>query len=130
VSRNPDGRLIFQEDRVIVPSTWSQIASDIIAQKYFRKAGVPEGKREEWKRWVPPGEGSLEKTLTMGRSTTPGRCFTVWPTPGWTGAGRTVTSTPRRTSIQSVMKMGMMGRVTEKECNRRGHGGTQRKPKI
>ena len=42
--RNPDGRLIFSEDNVTVPSTWSQIATDIISQKYFRKAGVPKEK--------------------------------------------------------------------------------------
>ena len=39
--RNPDGRVIFRQENVIVPSTWSQIATDILAQKYFRKAGVP-----------------------------------------------------------------------------------------
>ena len=39
--KNPDGSLIFQMDNVIVPDSWSQVATDIIAQKYFRKAGVP-----------------------------------------------------------------------------------------
>jgi len=38
--RNPDGKAVFRMDGVIVPSTWSQIATDIIAQKYFRKAGA------------------------------------------------------------------------------------------
>ena len=42
--RNPDGGLIFQQKDVVVPSGWSQIATDIMAQKYFRKAGVPDGK--------------------------------------------------------------------------------------
>ena len=51
--RNPDGKAIFTEDCVIVPSFWSQIASDIIAQKYFRKAGVPADKTAEWKKWLP-----------------------------------------------------------------------------
>jgi len=37
-----------------VPSFWSQIASDIIAQKYFRKAGVPADKIYEWKKWTAP----------------------------------------------------------------------------
>ena len=50
--RNPNGKAIFSEDTVIVPSFWSQIASDIIAQKYFRKAGVPKGKVYEWKKWT------------------------------------------------------------------------------
>jgi ribonucleoside-diphosphate reductase alpha chain len=39
--RNPDGRLIFTQNDVTVPDSWSQIATDIAAQKYFRKAGVP-----------------------------------------------------------------------------------------
>ncbi|MGB7316349.1 MAG: vitamin B12-dependent ribonucleotide reductase [Planktotalea sp.] len=39
--RNPDGSVVFKLDNVEVPSSWSQVASDVIAQKYFRKAGVP-----------------------------------------------------------------------------------------
>jgi len=39
--RNPDGSIVFRLEDIQVPSTWSQVASDIIAQKYFRKAGVP-----------------------------------------------------------------------------------------
>src|SRR6056297_825065 len=39
--KNPHGSLIFQMDNVTVPDSWSQVATDIIAQKYFRKAGVP-----------------------------------------------------------------------------------------
>ncbi|MEE2786759.1 MAG: vitamin B12-dependent ribonucleotide reductase [Myxococcota bacterium] len=39
--RNPDGSVAFINDRVEVPSTWSQVATDILAQKYFRKAGIP-----------------------------------------------------------------------------------------
>ena len=38
--RNPDGSVVFKLDNVDVPATWSQVAADIIAQKYFRKAGV------------------------------------------------------------------------------------------
>jgi len=40
--RNPDGSRVFEMDQVMVPSTWSQVATDILAQKYFRKAGVPQ----------------------------------------------------------------------------------------
>jgi ribonucleoside-diphosphate reductase alpha chain len=47
--RNPDGKAIFEEDTVIVPAFWSQIATDIIAQKYFRKAGVPADRIYAWK---------------------------------------------------------------------------------
>ncbi len=39
--RDPDGTVIFRNDDVVVPEEWSQIATDIIAQKYFRKTGVP-----------------------------------------------------------------------------------------
>ena len=39
--RNPDGTVVFRLDAVEVPERWSQVASDVIAQKYFRKAGVP-----------------------------------------------------------------------------------------
>jgi ribonucleoside-diphosphate reductase alpha chain len=39
--RNPDGSVVFKNDAVEVPADWSQVASDIIAQKYFRKAGIP-----------------------------------------------------------------------------------------
>jgi ribonucleoside-diphosphate reductase alpha chain len=56
--RNPDGKAIFEEDTVIVPSFWSQIATDIIAQKYFRKAGVPSDKGAEWKTWAAGGSGA------------------------------------------------------------------------
>uniref|UniRef100_UPI00068B4A95 vitamin B12-dependent ribonucleotide reductase n=1 Tax=Methylocapsa aurea TaxID=663610 RepID=UPI00068B4A95 len=39
--RNPDGSIVFSLDEVEVPTAWSQVAADILAQKYFRKAGVP-----------------------------------------------------------------------------------------
>ncbi|CAH1672206.1 MULTISPECIES: vitamin B12-dependent ribonucleotide reductase [unclassified Chelatococcus] len=39
--RNPDGSTVFKLDAFDVPASWSQVASDVIAQKYFRKAGVP-----------------------------------------------------------------------------------------
>jgi ribonucleoside-diphosphate reductase alpha chain len=39
--RNPDGSVVFRLDRIEVPASWSQVASDVLAQKYFRKAGVP-----------------------------------------------------------------------------------------
>ncbi|MCP9454946.1 MAG: vitamin B12-dependent ribonucleotide reductase [Nitrospira sp.] len=40
--RNPDGSIVFQLDNIDVPEQWSQLAVDILAQKYFRKAGVPQ----------------------------------------------------------------------------------------
>ncbi len=39
--RNPDGSIVFSLDGIEVPASWSQVAADILAQKYFRKAGVP-----------------------------------------------------------------------------------------
>ena len=46
--RNPDGSVVFSLDRFTVPEHWSGVAADILAQKYFRKAGVPvKAKRVE-----------------------------------------------------------------------------------
>ena len=42
VIKNPTGETVFLMENVEVPKQWSQIATDIIAQKYFRKAGVPQ----------------------------------------------------------------------------------------
>jgi len=42
IIRNPSGEIVFEMTNVEVPKQWSQIATDIIAQKYFRKAGVPQ----------------------------------------------------------------------------------------
>ena len=39
--RNPDGTVVFHLADLEVPASWSQVASDVLAQKYFRKAGVP-----------------------------------------------------------------------------------------
>ena len=39
--RNPDGSIVFSKDDIDVPAAWSQVAADVLAQKYFRKAGVP-----------------------------------------------------------------------------------------
>jgi len=39
--RNPDGSVVFQHEGIEVPENWSQVACDVLAQKYFRKAGIP-----------------------------------------------------------------------------------------
>ena len=39
---NPDGSVVFEMTDVEIPSTWSQVATDIMVSKYFRKAGVPQ----------------------------------------------------------------------------------------
>ena len=41
VIANPDGSVVFQMDDVEVPAAWSQLATDIVVSKYFRKAGLP-----------------------------------------------------------------------------------------
>ena len=51
--KNPDGSIVFQLDNVEVPTNWSQVASDVIAQKYFRKAGVPTKTEKVREKDVP-----------------------------------------------------------------------------
>ncbi len=52
VITNPDGSIVFEMDKVEVPRDWSQLATDIIVSKYFRKAGVPETGSETSARQV------------------------------------------------------------------------------
>ncbi len=51
--KNPDGSTVFKMDAVQVPASWSQVATDIIAQKYFRKAGVPVRLKKIKEKGVP-----------------------------------------------------------------------------
>ncbi|MEM9523907.1 MAG: vitamin B12-dependent ribonucleotide reductase [Pseudomonadota bacterium] len=51
--RNPDGTVVFRLDDIEVPASWSQVASDVLAQKYFRKAGVPARLRKVKEKGVP-----------------------------------------------------------------------------
>jgi ribonucleoside-diphosphate reductase alpha chain len=39
---NPDGSVVFEMDDAEIPASWSQVATDIMVSKYFRKAGVPQ----------------------------------------------------------------------------------------
>ncbi|MDF1873453.1 vitamin B12-dependent ribonucleotide reductase, partial [Vannielia sp.] len=66
--RNPDGSVVFQLKDMEVPADWSQVASDVIAQKYFRKAGVPAALKKVKEKGMPeflwrsvPDEAALEK---------------------------------------------------------------------
>ena len=52
VITNPDGSAVFKMEDVEVPESWSQLATDIIASKYFRKAGVPSTGQEKSARQV------------------------------------------------------------------------------
>jgi ribonucleoside-diphosphate reductase alpha chain len=53
VIKNPDGRIIFEMTGIDIPSGWTQVATDIIAQKYFRKAGVPRYTKKVSEKDVP-----------------------------------------------------------------------------
>ena len=53
IIRNPDGSVVFEMNDVFVPKHWSQISTDIIAQKYFRKAGVPKYLKKVKEKGVP-----------------------------------------------------------------------------
>lgn len=62
---NPDGSVVFEAADVMVPEHWSQVAVDILAQKYFRKAGVPNRTRAvaepgipEWLQRREPDDGA------------------------------------------------------------------------
>lgn len=67
VIKNPTGEVVFQMDNVEVPKQWSQIATDILAQKYFRKAGVPQA------------DGSLGRETTVKQvAHRMAHCWRVW----------------------------------------------------
>ncbi len=51
--RNPDGSVVFRLENVEVPEFWSQVASDVLAQKYFRKAGVAARLRKVEEETMP-----------------------------------------------------------------------------
>ncbi len=64
--RDPDGGLVFRCPNVTVPEGWSQVATDVLAQKYFRKAGIPAALRTvedddapEWLRRSEADEDAL-----------------------------------------------------------------------
>ena len=56
--RNPDGSVVFRLENVEVPEFWSQVASDVLAQKYFRKAGVAARLKKVEEETVPSGCGA------------------------------------------------------------------------
>jgi ribonucleoside-diphosphate reductase alpha chain len=51
--RNPDGSVVFALEHLMVPAHWSQVAADILAQKYFRRAGVPAQLKRVEENTVP-----------------------------------------------------------------------------
>ena len=69
--RNPDGTIVFSQSNVEVPDRWSQVAADVLAQKYFRKAGIAKFLKKVPEEDVPkflwrsiPDEKKLS-TLTL-----------------------------------------------------------------
>ena len=74
--RNPDGSLVFQMEEIEVPTDWSQVACDIMAQKYFRKAGLParlrpvdEPEMPTWLRRKEADRDALAELLESARTT-------------------------------------------------------------
>ena len=51
--KNPDGSIVFRLENIDVPEQFSQVAADILAQKYFRKAGVPAALKKVEENDVP-----------------------------------------------------------------------------
>ena len=51
--RNPDGSIVFSAKNIEIPEDWSQVAADVLAQKYFRKAGVPKVLKKVYEEGVP-----------------------------------------------------------------------------
>jgi len=89
--RNPDGSVVFKLDDVEVPASWSQVASDVIAQKYFRKAGVPSHCKKVKEKGVPEFLWRSVPTddATMGGETSSKQVFDrlagAWAYWGWKG---------------------------------------------
>ncbi len=89
--RNPDGTVVFHLDELEVPASWSQVASDVIAQKYFRKAGVPTATRPVREKDVPeflwrsvPAEGAAMTGETSAKQVFD-RLAGAWTYWGWKG---------------------------------------------
>ncbi|WP_299148398.1 vitamin B12-dependent ribonucleotide reductase [uncultured Tateyamaria sp.] len=89
--RNPDGTIVFRLDEVEVPAKWSQVASDVIAQKYFRKAGVPSELVKVKEAGVPEflWRSTAAEGAEMGGETSSKQVFDrlagAWAYWGWKG---------------------------------------------
>ncbi|MBE3637687.1 vitamin B12-dependent ribonucleotide reductase [Mangrovicoccus algicola] len=97
--RNPDGQAVFRLDGVEVPAGWSQVASDVLAQKYFRRAGVaarlrkvPEKGVPDWLWRAEPDREALEglpEEARFGGETSARQVFDrlagAWTYWGWKG---------------------------------------------
>ena len=65
VIREPSGQIVFEMKEVEVPQTWTQVATDILAQKYFRKAGVPQYNADGTPELTQQGEPVLGPEHSM-----------------------------------------------------------------
>ncbi len=97
--RNPDGSIVFSLTDIEVPESWSQVAADVLAQKYFRKRGVPAALKRVREKGVPeflwrsvPDEEALAKLPEAERYTGETRATQVfdrlagaWAYWGWKG---------------------------------------------
>ncbi|MCH2094888.1 MAG: vitamin B12-dependent ribonucleotide reductase, partial [Rhodobacteraceae bacterium] len=90
--RNPDGTTVFKLDGVEVPDSWSQVASDVIAQKYFRKAGVPVELKKVREKDVPeflwrsvPADSTTQKIGEISSKQVFDRLAGAWAYWGWKG---------------------------------------------
>ena len=71
--REPDGRVVFSQENVNVPSDWSQVATDILAQKYFRRNGIAPGGGEKSGCPEPKGENDARQVFHRLAG-----CWTDW----------------------------------------------------
>ena len=89
--RNPDGTIVFKLENCEIPEGWSQVASDVIAQKYFRKAGVPSEVKPVKEKGVPSflWRSVPTKDATFGGETSAKQVFDrlagAWAYWGWKG---------------------------------------------
>ncbi len=89
--RNPDGTTVFKLDECEIPAGWSQVASDVIAQKYFRKAGVPSKIEKVKEKGVPEflWRGKPASDAEFGGETSARQVFDrlagAWTYWGWKG---------------------------------------------
>lgn len=69
VIRNPDGSIVFEMADIMVPKQWSQVATDILAQKYFRRAGIPiylkKAAEDNIPEWLQRSEPDTEKLESL-----------------------------------------------------------------
>jgi ribonucleoside-diphosphate reductase alpha chain len=89
--KNPDGSIVFRLEDIEVPANWSQVATDILAQKYFRKAGVPKAlkrvEEETVPSWLWRSESEADAEIVGERSAKEvfNRLAGTWTYWGWKG---------------------------------------------